>query len=131
METSQKLQFITKAINSVPGVAKHIAAAKKERIKYYSDNIDRLINVSEEQLTKHNFSVEVLNASQMILKRNLLPKLLKKVYRLERHQYAPELNKLHFTNNEFVKVPQRKTIEDALTCVVNTMSLEHLQKLSK
>lgn len=131
MENSQKLEFITKSINSIPGTAKHIATAKKERIQYYSDNIDRLINVSEEQLTKHNFQIEVLNASQMILKRNLLPKLLKKVYRLERHQYAPEMNKLHFTNNEFVKVPQRKTIEDALTCVINTMSLEHLQKLSK
>jgi hypothetical protein len=131
MENSQKLQFISKSISSVPGNAKHILKAKKERLQYYNENIERLINVSEEQLKNHNFTNEVLNASQMILKRNLLPKLLKKVYRLERHAYAPEMNKLHFKNNEFVKVPQRKTIEDALTCVINTMSLDHLIKLSK
>jgi len=131
METSQKFEFIKKNINAVHGTGTHIVKAKKERIQFYNDNFNRLVNLSEEQLKVHNFTNEVLNASQMILKRNLLPKLMKKVYRLETHQNAPELNKLHFTNNEFVKVPQRKTIEDALTCVINTMSLEHLQKLSK
>ena len=38
---------------------------------------------------------------------------MKKVYGLERHKYAPELNKLWYTNETFDRVPGCVTIEEA------------------
>jgi hypothetical protein len=35
------------------------------------------------------------------------------IYRLERHQYAPELNKIHLTNGKIVNAPRITTIEEA------------------
>ena len=38
---------------------------------------------------------------------------MKKVKFLERHLYAPELNKLWYNDNTYKKVPQCTTIEEA------------------
>ena len=38
---------------------------------------------------------------------------MKKVYGLERHKYAPELNKLRYTDNTFDRVPNCVTIDEA------------------
>ena len=38
---------------------------------------------------------------------------------LERHAYAPELNKLHFTDGTTENVPQCTTIKDALAYLNN------------
>ena len=38
---------------------------------------------------------------------------MKKIYGLERHTYAPELNKLWYTDETFDRVPSCVTIEEA------------------
>ena len=38
---------------------------------------------------------------------------MKKVYGLERHKYAPELNKLWYTDDTYDRVPSGTTIEEA------------------
>jgi len=38
----------------------------------------------------------------------------RKVYRLEVHTYAPELNELHFTDGTSERTPQCTTIDQAL-----------------
>jgi hypothetical protein len=38
---------------------------------------------------------------------------------LERHAYAPEMNKLHFVNGDIINVPQMKTIKEALNYIKN------------
>ena len=38
---------------------------------------------------------------------------MKKIYGLERHTYAPELNKLWYTANTYDSVPSCVTIEEA------------------
>ena len=43
---------------------------------------------------------------------------MKQVYGLERHKYAPELNKLWYTDNTFDRVPSCTTIEEAEKYVV-------------
>ena len=38
---------------------------------------------------------------------------MKKIYGLERHRYAPEMNKLWYTDNTFDRVPGCVTIDEA------------------
>ena len=42
------------------------------------------------------------------------PVYMKRIYCLERHTYAPELNTLHYTDGTEVRVPQCTTIEEAV-----------------
>tara|TARA_R100000951_G_C2500602_1_gene137286 strand:+ start:270 stop:419 length:150 start_codon:yes stop_codon:yes gene_type:complete len=39
---------------------------------------------------------------------------LKNVKGLERHAYAPEMNKLHLSSGKIYKVPQQTNINDAI-----------------
>ena len=43
---------------------------------------------------------------------------MKNIYGLERHKYAPELNKLWYTDNTFDRVPGCVTIDEAKKYVV-------------
>ena len=43
---------------------------------------------------------------------------MKEIYAIERHKYAPELNKLWYTDNTFDKVPGCVTIDEAKKYVV-------------
>ena len=43
---------------------------------------------------------------------------MKNIYGLERHKYAPELNKLWYTDDTFDKVPGCVTIDEAKKYVV-------------
>ena len=38
---------------------------------------------------------------------------MKQIYGIERHKYAPELNKLWYTDNTFDRVPGCTTIDEA------------------
>jgi len=84
-----------------------------------------------EKINDYNFSTEIINHAYNLRKSALIPKIMKQIIKLERHAYAPELNCLHFTKNRNVKVPQNTTIENALTFLINTMSLEQLTELTK
>lgn len=46
----------------------------------------------------------------------------KQVYRLERHQYAPEMNTLHFEDGTSFATPSCTTIEEALAHVQSQIS---------
>ena len=43
---------------------------------------------------------------------------MKKIYGLERHKYAPEMNKLWYTDDTFDRVPGCVTIDEAEKYVV-------------
>ena len=43
---------------------------------------------------------------------------MKTIYGIERHKYAPELNKLWYTDNTFDRVPNCVTIDEAKKYVV-------------
>ena len=44
---------------------------------------------------------------------------MKKIVGVERHGYAPELNKLLYTDNTYDRVPQCTTLEEAENYVAN------------
>ena len=49
---------------------------------------------------------------------NKYKRTLKKVHGLERHNYAPELNTLHFKDNTSAKVSGAKTIHEAINLII-------------
>ena len=45
-------------------------------------------------------------------------KIEKKVLCLEKHNFAPEMNKLHFLDGSFIKVPQQTTVKKAVEFIL-------------
>lgn len=129
MTTTEKLGYALQQINKVHGTAKHIKKAKLNRVDFYTANFSQLESISEEQLKKHDFTGETLNLSHKFLKSSLLPKLLKNVVKLENHNFAPELNLLHFKGSVIVRTPNKRTITDALHYCIETMNFDQIKEL--
>lgn len=129
METNIKL--IENKINAISGSDKFIKKAKVQRLQYYKDNLTRVNQMQADKINEYSFKVEIINHAYNLRKSALLPKIMKQVIKLDIHVYAPELNKLHFTKNRFISVPQKKDIETSLTFLIDTMSLEQLTELTK
>jgi len=114
MNTTDKLSFIKQAINATSNEGVYKAReCKKERIQFYKDNAARLDKVSESSLINHSFGGEVLDLSRIKLAAKINDG--KKVKGLERHSFAPELNKLHLVDGRIYSVPGMTTIEAALS----------------
>lgn len=121
-----RINIIKKELNlKMPGVYK-FAETKREVLKQYSDKLDQLNLIPEDKFNNYSFLSEVLRKCEGKEKQKYTSKILKNVTKLERHSYAPELNKLHFKNT-FISAPQKITIEDAIKHVINTSSLHQLK----
>ena len=132
METTTKLNYIIKEINTTPitGIYK-AKQCIKERIDFYTNSINKLESISMEQMRKYSFVSEVLTLSENKEKETFTKKVLKQVVSIETHKFAPELNKLHFKNETFVKVPQITTIDEAIVLYIKSNSINQLKALYK
>ena len=97
------LEHIIKRINNVKGCED----AKQNRIAYYTKHAYKLESLNKQVINDFNFKLEV----EMYQKRY---DELKKVEKLERHKYAPELNKLWYKDGTFKSVPSKQTILEAV-----------------
>lgn len=97
------LNKIVERINKIKGNKE----AKKDSINYYTESKDRLKNLSKNDIDNFDFEAEVKRNQQKYIE-------LKKVEKLERHAYSPELNKLWFKDGTFKKVPGCTTIRKAV-----------------
>jgi len=127
----ENIIYVQKQIKSTSGSDTYIRKAKKERLDFYNSNIEKVNQMDFEKVKAHSFIAEVVRRAEQLRKLALLPKIKKQVVKLETHSFAPELNVLHFTKNRFLKVPQCKTIESALTFTIQTLSVEYLKTLTK
>lgn len=124
MDQGDKMLFITASINSISHIGLYKAAeCKKERLQFYKDNAERLGKVKESDLVNHSFYGEIKDLSRMKLAAKINSG--KKVKSLERHSFAPELNKLHLVDGRIFSVPQMKTIEGAL----NKLTFDQLKSI--
>ena len=94
---------IVERINSIKG-NKH---GKNDRLEYYKANKSRLENLSKNDIDSFDFISEVKRYQAKYDE-------LKKVDKLERHAYAPELNKLWFKDGTFKIAPGCTTIYKAV-----------------
>lgn len=97
------LNKIVERINKIKGNKE----AKKDSINYYTENKDRLKDLSKVDIDNFDFEAEVKRNQEKY-------KELKKVVRLERHAYAPELNKIWYKDGTFKAVPGCETIKKAV-----------------
>jgi hypothetical protein len=128
---NSNIELIKNKINTITESDKFIKKAKIQRLQFYKDNLTKVNQMQVDKIVDYNFKNEVINHAYNLRKSSLTPKILKQIIKLELHAYAPEINKLHFTKNRIVKIPQITTIENALTFLINTMNFEQLTELTK
>lgn len=123
-----KLKYIINELNNIKPSNKYVSEAIKERVKYYNDTAHILENVTDEQILKFCFLSEVLRKAEILEKQKFYKILIDKAVKLERHEYAPELNKLHFKRRK-IDTPKATTITDAISQIITTNSLTCLNGL--
>jgi len=108
---AEKLKYILDQVNSVAEDSEFIKQAKKNRIKFYTRKANLLSEISMFKIYSFSFQDEIIRDSQQIEKVKLIQKFLNSQnIRLERHSFAPELNKVYF-NKRIINTPHVAEIE--------------------
>lgn len=128
MQTNLKL--IESKIEALNSGHKFFNTAKKLRIEYYADIQDRIENLPVDRIEGFDFNIEVLNLAFELEKLDFIQKNLWKLIGIERHAYAPELNKILINGLE-IKAPKVDNMEKAVKFLCNNWSLENLKQLKK
>lgn len=130
----EKLNYIKNEIKTAPktGIYK-IKETSKEVLDFYTNKKEVLEKVSFEQLKKYSFVSEILIKCESKEKLSFTKNILDRVYRLETHSFAPELNRLNFINNKGViievKTPQKTTIDESVCYLIESFSLIQIKDL--
>jgi hypothetical protein len=117
-----KLNYIIKEIESLKPFNIYVKKAIKERKEFYNNTADNLENIPFETIKRYCFLSEVLRKAEIIEKQKFYKILLNKAIKLETHQNAPELNKLHFKRRK-IDTPKATTITDAISQIISNTSL--------
>jgi hypothetical protein len=125
-----KIQVIEQKINAVYSTHKFIENAKKIKVEFYGSNIERLKALPIEKIESYNFAPEVLRLSFELEKLTYIEKNLWDHIKIERHVYAPELNKI-FIKGYDIKAPQVDNMEKAIKFLCENWSIERLKELKK
>lgn len=125
------LELVISLISEIKETNKNIKEAKEKKIQYYKDNFSQLNSYEPEFIKKHDFKGEILNTALTIKKLNYFEKYkYKLIDKLERHEYSPEQNKLYFRGGKnFIQVPNKTNIQDAITFIVNYRSIEQIKSI--
>lgn len=127
-----RIAHIKNQIIDMPGIYK-FKETRKEVIGFYMHKIDRLNLVPEQDFLRHNFLTEVLEKCEVKEKASKITPIHDRVYRLERHRYAPELNKLEFIQHDgdhvYVSTENQTDIENAIVYLLRSMSLKQINNL--
>jgi len=124
----ENLKLVTEKINFVYSTHKFINKAKKLRLAYYSENCERLSKLNIDLIKGHDFNVEILKFSFELEKLEYVNRKLKKHLCIERHVFAPELNKILIFDQE-IKAPGITEIKEALKFLVDYFSIESLKQI--
>jgi hypothetical protein len=125
-----KIEVIEQKINAVYSKHKFIENAKKIKVEFYGSNIERLEALPIEKIESYNFAPEVLRLSFELEKLTYIEKNLWDHIKIERHAYAPELNKI-LIKGSYIKAPQVDNMEKAIKFLCENWSIERLKELKK
>ncbi len=104
---SEKLDYINKEIentnvNLIGDFNIHLKNAKEIKYKFYYNNRNKLKNIDSKTLLKHNFQSEILSLAELLEKKVAINKIINtKKIKIEKHKFAPELNKVTINKNTF------------------------------
>jgi hypothetical protein len=125
-----KIEVIEQKINAVYSKHKFIENAKKIKVEFYGSNIERLEALPIEKIESYNFAPEVLRLSFELEKLTYIEKNLWDHIKIERHAYAPELNKI-LIKGSYIMAPQVDNMEKAIKFLCENWSIERLKELKK
>lgn len=89
-----KLSYITLEVLNLPNYNKYFKEAKNNVIYYYERQKENLLEISWEQIEKFNYMQQIDNEADKLEKRKYIDSLIKNSIGIEKHIFAPELNKL-------------------------------------
>ncbi|MEN8123335.1 MAG: hypothetical protein ABFS35_23560 [Bacteroidota bacterium] len=116
---------IVENIEAVKLSGKWNVLAKNDLIERYTKN-ERVGELSFKQIDEHNFYAEISNKATLMEKEH---KIRSHTKGLERHAYAPEMNRLHFLNGKTASTPQQKEIESAVKYLAHSLGRDRINKL--
>jgi hypothetical protein len=125
-----KIEIIEQKISAVFSKHQFIENAKKIKIEFYGSNIERLEDLPIEKIESYNFAPEVLRLSFELEKLAYIEKNLWDHIKIERHAYAPELNKILIKGYD-IKAPGVDDMEKAIKFLCDLFSIEDLKNLKK
>lgn len=125
-----KIEVIEQKIKAVYSTHKFIENAKKIKVEFYGSNIERLEALPIEKIESYNFAPEVLRLSFELEKLTYIEKNLWDHIKIERHVYAPELNKI-FIKGYDIKAPGVDDMEKAIKFLCEFFSIQDLRNLKK
>jgi hypothetical protein len=127
----ENLQLIQTKINAIKQNTRFVKLAKAKRLEYYTENASNVEDLSPRAIEEYNFLAEILETALNIEKLDYFKKhKYKLISGLERHAYAPELNKIYFRNNTIeIAVPKCNTIDDAIKYIVLKQNLEQIKSI--
>lgn len=114
-----KLQRIIDRINLVPIETEFEKIGKELTIAFYTLHAKQLESISIERIDEFSFTTQIKQEAFVVERMSNLRKVC---YKLERHLYAPEMNKLHFLNNTTYTVSGVTEIEAGLRYAALNMS---------
>ena len=126
---TDRLKAIYKALEEAPTCLYNFNKIKAEMLKYYSDKLVKLNQVSEEHFKNFDFVKELIQRCEAAEKESKRDKLTKIVFGLDRHRYAPELNNLVLISGKEIKTPGAVTVQEAIDKVLNSSSITELNKI--
>lgn len=128
-KTFERMAYIEQSIKAMPNTFYKAKECKKEVLDFYISSSHKLSSVKDDQFNNFSFTSQVLDLSEHKKKATLVDRVKKRVLKLERHSYAPEMNNLHFNNGETFKTPQVIDINEAIKYYMLKSSVEQIQSL--
>lgn len=112
------MEYSVLLANKINGY-KSYTQAVKDRVLKQLDNVQ----VNE---TMYNKALKALPAVMKHAKKQniLYNKLYTQALKLERHAYAPEMNKLHLKDGTILSTPQKTTMEQAINYLIINGKIE-------
>jgi hypothetical protein len=135
METQQltRLEQLTNEANSIMTKAYKLKEVRSNLLAHYKKHEDLLNSETEEKFNSYSIISHILAICEFKEKESKTESLKKRVLKLERHKYAPEMNKLHFTTTDgklrTVETPQCTTIDKAIRSIIVNKDLPFIQTL--
>lgn len=124
-----RFEEIKNRLRYAPSSPYKINEIKKEMLKFYADNSEKLEALTEKQFNAHCFVGELVRRCEAAEKQSLKPQLIKVLIGLERHQYAPELNSLLFASGQEIRTPGATDTKEALKQIINKSSVTTLKAI--
>ena len=89
-----KLSYITLEVLNLPNYNKYFKEAKNNVIYYYERQKEKLLEISWEQIERFNYMQQIDSEADKLEKQKYIDSLIKNSIGIEKHIFAPELNKL-------------------------------------